>query len=414
MLAIVWMNGPCNVEKRWVPVFGAALLNLVLGSVYAWSVFVLPLEHEFGWVRSQTAWVFTILMIWTTVCVVVAGRFQDRHGPKIGAMIGAVSIGAAYLLASFTTTLPFLYVTFGCLGGIANGVGYATAVPVASKWFPDKRGLAVGLLVGAYGAGSAIIGPTAAGLIAWVGWRLTFQILGASFLVVGLLGALLIRNPAPKALSPGVPHTAARQSDGPGDVSCAAMLRMPTFYALWVAYCFGTTAGMMTISQLVPFARSAGLGATAATLAITVGGIGNTGGRVLSGWLSDVLGRLQTLRMMLVILAIAMPTLFIIREHAVAFYLLVAVVYWCYGTQLSVFAAASADFFGPRHLGANYGALFTAVGFAGIMGPILGAQVFDRFGDYRYAFYAAGGLALLAVVALALAKRPPAVGAPLL
>jgi OFA family oxalate/formate antiporter-like MFS transporter len=396
-----------GTPRRWVPVFGAALLNLTLGSVYAWSVFVLPLEHEFGWTRRETSWVFTILMVSTTICVVLAGTLQDRFGPRVGALIGAASIGLAYLFASSTRSLLFLYGTFGLVAGIGNGVGYATAVPVASKWFPEKRGLAVGMLVGAYGAGSAIIGPLAASLIGEFGWRVTFRALGTAFLLVGITGALLIRNPPSEIKSPssGAPN---QRGVNPPDLSTSAMLRLPTFYILWIAYCCGTTAGMMTISQLVPFARSAGLSATAATFALTVGAVGNTGGRVLSGWMSDTLGRLHTLRAMVTILVVAMPALFLVRHHPIGFYLFVAVVYWCYGTQLSVFAAASADFFGTRFLGMNYGALFTAVGFAGVMGPILGAQVFDRFGDYRYAFYASGALAGVALIALTVARQPRA------
>jgi OFA family oxalate/formate antiporter-like MFS transporter len=167
----------------------------------------------------------------------------------------------------------------------------------------------------------------------------------------------------------------------------------------------------MTISQLVPFARSAGLGAAAATLAITVGAFGNAGGRILSGWLSDTLGRLATLRTMVVISAAAMPALYVWRQEPVLFYALVVIVYACYGTQLSVFASATADFYGTRHLGLNYGVLFTAWGVAGIVGPMVAARVFDTFGDYRYAFFTAAALALLACAALTQA-RPPRREAP--
>ena len=135
----------------------------------------------------------------------------------------------------------------------------------------------------------------------------------------------------------------------------------------------------MTISQLVPFARNAGMTATVATLAITVGAFGNAGGRILSGWMSDTLGRLPTLRAMILISAIAMPVLFFVREQVLPFYALVAIVYWCYGTQLSVFASTMADFYGTKNLGMNYGVLFTAWGAAGILGPAIAARVFDRF-----------------------------------
>jgi OFA family oxalate/formate antiporter-like MFS transporter len=163
----------------------------------------------------------------------------------------------------------------------------------------------------------------------------------------------------------------------------------------------------MTISQLVPFARHAGMTATVATFAITVGAFGNAGGRILSGWMSDSLGRVRTLQTMILISAVAMPVLFLVRQQVIPFYTLVAVVYWCYGTQLSVFASTTADFYGTKNLGTNYGVLFTAWGAAGILGPAIAGRVFDRFGDYRYAFFTAAALALVALVSLSIA-RPPA------
>ena len=224
---------------------------------------------------------------------------------------------------------------------------------------------------------------------------------------MGMVGTWLLKNPPAGYQPPGwTPPQAATGAPRAREYATAEMLRTPTFYALWVAYCLGTTAGLMTISQLVPFAREAGLGAAAATFAITIGAFGNAGGRILSGWLSDTLGRLPTLRVMVMASAVAMPVLFVLREELVLFYLLVAAVYWCYGTQLSVFASTTADFFGTRNLGMNYGLLFTSWGIAGLVGPMLGAQVFDRFGDYRYAFYAAGGLALVAFASLMVARHP--------
>ena len=257
-------------------------------------------------------------------------------------------------------------------------------------------------MVGGYGAGSAIIGPIATSLITSVGWRPTFRLLGAVFLVMGLLGAWLLENP-PEGYRPAgwtPPAGSARRRD----YSTREMLRTPQFYSLWIAYALGATAGQMTISQLVPFARSAGLGAAVATLALPVTAAGNAGGRILSGWLSDALGRVTTLRAMVLASAVAMPALFVWREEPVLFFVLVACVYWCYGTQLSVFASATADLYGTRNLGMNYGVLFTAWGAAGVFGPMIGGRVFDAFGDYRYAFYAAGALAIIAFFSLSLIR----------
>ena len=393
--------------NRWLPVVGGVCMNLALGALYAWSVFVLPLEQEFGWTRAQTSWTFTIAIVTFAASFIFAGRLQDLRGPRICAAIGGTLVGAGFILSSFTTSLSYLYVMFGVVVGLGNGFGYATPVPVASKWFPDKRGLVVGLMVGGYGAGSAIFGPVATSLIQSAGWRPTFQILGALFFVMGMIGAWLLQNPPAGYQPPGwTPAAGAAAQRGAREYTTADMVRTPTFYALWVAYCLGATAGLMVISQLVPFARAVGLTAAAATFAITIGAVGNAGGRILSGWLSDTLGRLTTLRAMVLLSAVAMPTWFAVREEATLFYLLAAVVYWCYGTQLSVFASTTADFYGTRHLGMNYGLLFSAWGVAGIIGPMIGAQVFDAFGDYRYAFYAAGALALVSFGSLT-AARPP-------
>ena len=191
------------------------------------------------------------------------------------------------------------------------------------------------------------------------------------------------------------------------------MVRTPQFYLLWVAYCLGTTAGLMAISQLVPFARSAGLSPAVAAFALTVGAFGNAGGRILSGWLSDTLGRLTTLRIMVITSAVTMPLLFAFREEVMLFYILVAAVYWGYGTQLSVFASTTADLYGTKNLGVNYGVLFTAWGAAGTLGPLVAGRVFDATRSYQYAFYAAGALALIAFVSLLLTKPISATAAPL-
>jgi MFS transporter, OFA family, oxalate/formate antiporter len=394
------------VPNRWLPVVGGILMNLALGSLYAWSVFVLPLEKEFGWTRAQTSWVFTIAIVFFALSFIAAGRIQDLKGPRLCAAIGGVLVSAGFILASVTSSLVGLYLSFGVVVGLGNGFGYATPTPVGSKWFPDKRGLVIGLMVGGYGAGSAILGPLATQMVASMGWRPTFRLLGALFFVMTMTGTALLKNPPPGYRPPNWHPSAAAALAG-RDRTTREMLTTPMFYGLWLAFCLGTTAGLMTISQLVPFARNAGMSATVATFAITVGAFGNAGGRILSGWMSDSLGRVRTLQTMILISAVAMPVLFLARQQLLPFYALVAVVYWCYGTQLSVFASTTADVYGTKNLGTNYGVLFTAWGAAGILGPAIAGRVFDRFGDYRYAFFTAAALALVALASLSIV-RPPA------
>ena len=171
-------------------------MNLALGSLYAWSVFVLPLEKEFGWTRTETSWVYTIAVVCfaaTSLPPAVCRIARDR---RFCAYIGGLLVSAGFFLASFTTSLTTLYIFFGVIVGVGNGFGYATPTPVASKWFPDKRGLVVGLMVGGYGAGQAIFGTFAnERLIPALGWRTTFQILSGIFLVMTMIGATLLKNP---------------------------------------------------------------------------------------------------------------------------------------------------------------------------------------------------------------------------
>ena len=216
--------------NRWFAVVGGVSMNLALGSLYAWSVFVAPLEAEFGWTRTQTSWVFTIAIVTFALSFVLAGRIQDRRGPRICAVIGATLVGLGFILASFTSSLPFLYVAFGFVVGAGNGFGYATPIPVGSKWFPDKRGLVVGLMVAGYGGGSAIFGPVATALISEYGWRPTFRIMGVVLFSMCMLGTLLLKNPPsgyrPAGWSPrgGADRANVARHSDPGDVAHADLL----------------------------------------------------------------------------------------------------------------------------------------------------------------------------------------------
>src|SRR6266702_2832203 len=176
--------------SRWWRVVGGLLMNLALGSLYAWSVFVAPLEKEFGWKRADTSWVFTWAVVVFAISFILAGRLQDKLGPFKISIVGCILLTVGFLLSAKTTSLGYLIFTFGILVGIGNGFGYATPIPVMAKWFPDRRGLAVGLAVAGYGGGSAIFGPLALNwLIPTYGWRATFQILGVIFFVMTMIGS---------------------------------------------------------------------------------------------------------------------------------------------------------------------------------------------------------------------------------
>ena len=397
--------------NRWFRVVGALLMNLSLGSLYAWSIFVAPLEKEFGWNRAETSWVFTIAVFVFGMSFVIAGRLQDRMGPFPISIVGAILLSSGLILASFTHSLLGLFLTLGVIMGVGNGFGYATPIPVLSKWFPDKRGLAVGLAVAGYGAGSAVLAFIVPPLLKAVGWRGTFLWLGIGYFVATLIGAFLLKNP-PAGWKPEgwVPVTTAKLSATTYEYTPSEMVRTKQFPLMWVAYCLGAAAGLMTISQLVPYAKSVGLPATAATLTLLIGAIGNASGRIFSGFLSDKIGRLQTLRLMIACSAVLMAV--VANISALAFvYVALFAIYYCYGTQLSVFASTTADFFGTKNLGVNYGWVFTAWGVAGIVGPMIGGYMFKTYHNYNAAFYTAGALSLIAFACILLATKPQAIAA---
>jgi len=397
--------------NRWWRVVGGLSMNLALGTLYAWSVFVAPLEKEFGWKRAETSMVFTIAVVVFAITFILAGRIQDKKGPFIVSIIGGLLVSVGFFLSAYTTSLNYLFICFGAIGGLGNGFGYATPIPVMAKWFPDRRGLAVGLAVAGYGGGSAIFGPLAGNyLIPTYGWRPTFQILGVIFLVMTMVGAFLLKNP-PAGYKPAgwTPAPAAKAAATTYEFTPGEAIATPTMWFMWVAYALGTSAGLMVISQLVPFARSKGVPLALATTGIFIGAAGNAAGRILSGWISDAIGRLNVLRLMIAISAVAM----VILPHTgglvavpVFMYVVIFVVYWCYGTQLSVNASTTADFWGTKNAGINYGILFTSWGVAGIIGPRIGGMMYDKYKDYQSAFYWAAGLAVVALVCEVIAKRP--------
>jgi MFS transporter, OFA family, oxalate/formate antiporter len=392
---------------RWWRLLGGMLMTLALGTLYAWSVFVAPLEKEFGWKRAQTSTVFTLAVVSFAASFLLAGRLQDRFGPFWISVTGSVLISLAFFLCACTSSLYSLFFFYGILGGAGNGFGYSPIVPVMAKWFPDRTGLAIGMAIAGYGGGSAIFGSLAnLVLFPRFGWRTSCMMLGGIFLLMTMTGAFLLNNPAagdpPVAAASALGTLSGRHQFTPLEV-----LRTPTFYLLWLGFGLGSTAGLMVISQLIPFAINQGVASAAlATLGLVIGAVGNVSGRILSGWLSDILGRLNTLRVVLAVSLVSMPALYWVGSRVAGLYALIFTVYFCYGTQASVNPATVSDFWGTRHAGANFGLLFTAWGFAGILGPTIGGALFDRYRNYEAAFYTAAALAAVAFVCVLAARRP--------
>ena len=394
--------------NRWYCVLGGVLMNLSLGALYGWSLFVPALQSDLNISREQASNIFSIAVAVFALFFLVGGRLQDKKGPYIVSLIGSVLFGLGFLLTSRATSLTGMYLAFGLVVGIGSGFGYVTPIGVATKWFPDRRGLVVGISVGAFGAGSAILGPLVPGWITDFGWRPVMLWLGIFYFVATMIGAQFLKNPPPGWTPPGWKPSATSPSRATSvDYAPSEILGTSQFWRLLIAYALGASAGLMVISQLLPYARQAmpELGAVIAGTAITVGAIGNACGRIFSGWLSDSIGRIKTLSLMVLISAIALPLLG--RSHSLALlWPLLFVVYYCYGTQLSVYASTTADFFGAKNVGANYGLVFLAWGFAGVLGPKLGGRLYDQLQSYTRAFDIAAVLLVIAFAIIVTLKPP--------
>lgn len=387
---------------RWAVLAAGFTINACLGILYAWSVFVPTLEEAFGWTRTEVALPFVVATLSFSFGMILTGRLQDRSGPKTIALCGAALAGGGYMLSSLAESLPHLLITYGLIAGLGNAAGYIAAVSAGLKWFPDKRGLASGMVVGGYGLGAFVFAPIATHVIAIAGWRVTFAILGLLFLTIIGICSLVLKNPPMGWMPAGwrVARTSSSSSSAfAADLDSWGMLKTARFYMLWTIFFLSSLTGLMVIANLKPIAMAfAGLSPMEAAIAISVLSAFNFMGRIVLGWVSDVIGRIRTLAMMSAMIAANM-LLFPMYGTMVLIYMGAAVVGLCFGTNLGLFPAITADNWGTKHLGVNYGIMLTAWGIGGLAGPVIGGYVYDATGSYTYAFWIGS---ILAIVTLAL------------
>ena len=386
-------------NKRWIVLIASMLCNLCIGSAYAWSVFAKPLVQQFGWAPAQAAWAFTISLSLVPFAMIVAGRIQDKQGPKAVIFVGGLIFGLGIFLAGYTNSLTTLYLTYGILGGIGIGAIYGCTVPNTVKWFPDKRGLAGGLIAAGFGSGAVVFAPISVKIIANSGVLAAFRVEGLIYAVVVCLASLFIVAPKagwkpegwePPAQTAGAPVT---DSLAPGE-----MIRIGKFYVLWGMYVIGCIAGLLIIGHASPIGQEKiGLTPEVAAYAISFLGIANTVGRLFWGSVSDKFGRYNALILMYLLSA----AMLMVLNSATGFGMFVVAICGialCFGGYLGIFPSVTADNFGVKFLGANYGVMFIAYGLAAFVGPRLGASIRATSGNYDMSFIVAAGLMVCGAV----------------
>lgn len=422
------MEQPAKVPGRaWVVTFAGTAVNLCLGILYAWSVWKARLlttaDHpagspmsglDEGWTYlsdAQATWAYSICGFIFALSMIPGGRLQDRYGPKIGATLGGLSLAAGCILAGLLKSYTGLLLGFGVLGGIGMGLGYAAATPAAVKWFgAHQRGLIVGLVVGGYGGAAIYISPLAKWLIAEHGLSGSFIGLGIFFAVVVVVAGQLLAWPPAGYVLPAPPTATVRQAMTATDWTPAQMLRTWQFYGLVFLFIGSAQSGLLVIANATPMLKQTATPeffAAYAWLLASFGGLVNAAGRIGTGMYSDKIGRANAYLINSLVSAGCLfltPTV-MASGNVLLLFVLVGVAFWQYGGGLALLPAFTADYFGSKHLGFNYGLVFLGWGIAFFV-PQLAGYIKDVTGSLDYAFYISGGLLLTAVAVSRLLQRP--------
>jgi OFA family oxalate/formate antiporter-like MFS transporter len=373
-----------NSNRWWIAAMGT-LLQMCLGSVYAWSYFQKPLVEAGGWRHTQVAWTFSLAIAFLGAAAAVGGLCLPRFGPRKLAILGSVLFGAGHLLAALALwwrVLPLLWLGYGAIGGIGLGLGYVTPVATVAKWFPDRKGLVTGMVVMGFGFGALLMSKVIApALDTLFQHQLPLVFAGAGVIVggVGLAAAVFLRNP-PEA-APG-PTAATGPETGARDLICSRQ-----FVLMWLVFFCNITAGIALIgfqspllqdlwAQADPTRSPAALASAGATL-IAASSVCNGLGRILWGALSDRIGQLLAFRVMLATQIVAFAALMVTSDPWL-FGVLVCYVLLCYGGGFGLMPAFISNTYGPRLMPALYGTILTAWSCAGIVGPQIIAQLKDR------------------------------------
>lgn len=401
---------PTPIANRgWTVTFAGLGINLALGILYAWSLTKGAIEKEFGWKGTQLNDPYALCCLVFAFAMILAGRCQDKFGPRLTASIGGVLVGAGFVVCSTTNSYGLWLLGFGVLAGIGIGFGYSSATPPALKWFPpSKTGLIAGLVVAGFGLAPVYLAPLSQYLLGQFGVQKTMLILGIAFVVIVCgLAQLLINPPAGYVAGPKPAAGAAKAvavNVTPGEI-----LRTPGFYLLWIIYFIGAGAGLMVIGSISGMAKKS-MG-DLAFVAVAIMAIGNAGGRILAGTLSDKIGRRWTLCLVLVIQAalmfLAIPVTGSKTTAAVVIVLIAALIGANYGANLALFPSYTKDLWGLKTFGMNYGILFTAWGVGGLVLPRLQQTLTANSGGSYSSSFITAGVLLLVGAALTFLIRPP-------
>ncbi|MCD6486764.1 MAG: OFA family MFS transporter [Syntrophobacterales bacterium] len=396
--------------NRWLVVVGAVIVQVCLGALYTWSVFQKPIQEAFNWSTPQVSLAFSINLAMIPFFMILAGRQLERFGPTKMVIAGASVLSTGLLIASQTSSLAMLYIGYGVFGGAGIGITYGIPIATCIKWFPDKRGMISGLAVAGFGLGSVFYAPVAALLVENYGpfttffWQAVYTIVGVS------IGGKLMKEP-PSGYIPegwkGPETNTGNLKTNKYDFTPKEMLKTPQYYFLLVMYTFANIAGLMIIAHASPIGQQiANLSPIQAGSIVSILAIVNTIGRIFWATLSDKTGRMRALFIMYVISAVTMFSMNALGSFWL-YALGVSLIAFCFGGAMGTFPSIAADFYGPKHVGVNYGFIFLAYSGGALIGPRLAAVVVESSGgNYQIAFLITGILCSIGAIMALLARMP--------
>ncbi len=405
------MRPPASEATRWAQLtFGIICMVMIANLQYGWTLFVGPIDEKYQWGRAAIQIAFTIFVLTETWLVPIEGYLIDKFGPRIMISASGALVAIAWVVNSVADSLFLLYLG-AAIGGIGAGVIYGGAVGNALKWFPDRRGLTAGLTAAGFGAGSALTVIPIANMIQSSGYESAFLWFGLGQGAVVVLVGLFLRAPGPgEVATPAAP--AVQQSRR--DYRPTEVLRTPVFWVMYAMFVMVGSGGLMAVAQLAPIAADfnvagipvtlLGLTLPALTFALTIDRVLNGLCRPFFGWVSDRIGRENTMFIAFLIEGIGIYALLLFAAQPVLFVILSGLVFFAWGEIYSLFPATSTDIYGRKFATANYGMLYTAKGTAALLVPFANVLT-NATGSWHAVFYAAAVLNIVAaVMAIAVLK----------
>ena len=402
------LQSPVSIlDNRWVQLaLGLVCMMAISSPQYVWALLTKPMVAAFGVKLSELQITFSILIVFQTFLSPFQGYLIDRFGPRMLLSIGGVLTGLSWVLASQASDVTHLYLTYGLLGGIGTGVIYVGIVGQMVQWFPDKRGFAAGIVAAGYGFGAVLTTFPVSNSIAALGYQHTLLKFGFLFGAIALLAAQGMRRPPENRMRHAVDQSHSAQGVGP-----RMMLRSPVFWLMFLMFTLMSTSGLMVISQMGAFAKDFGItavtvfGMAALPLALTIDRFTNGLTRPFFGWISDRIGRENTMLLAFALEGAAMTLWLLTRDNATLFVLLSGVVFFGWGEIFSLFPSTLTDTFGKKHATTNYGFLYMAQGIGSILGGPLAAWMHEATGSWPMVFAVVISLDFLtAFLAIALLK----------